>query len=761
MVKNNKKLDYGSKIFQLIARWAIRFKWIVVLIWIVGAFLIVKNLPSLTSVTNSNNSDFLPSNSPTEKAINLDSAFGGKVNFGVTVPVAILATNGNISNSAYQTIISNLTSNLTKVPMVTKVQNAGTSKDNLAEELIIYAKQDPGGNELSLITNIRNVIKNTNTNPNLEMHLAGQVAGTVDSQKGSGHTNNQIQLYSILFIIVLLLLIFRAPLAPLITLIPPVLVVFISGPIIAEASKHGLKVSSLAQLLLTVLVLGAGTDYGLFLIFRVKEEIKNGMTKDQAIIKSLSRVGESITFSALTVIVALLSLLFATFELYSTLGTPLAIGIGLMLLAGLTLLPALLSIFGKAVFWPIRISKTKNKDGLWGQISANVVSRPKTVLISGLIVFIILALFIPGYTAGGFAGNTAPPSGSDSADGNAILSSHFPTNSSNPTQVIFEFKNSVWNNLAVLSTLQNELSASGEFKTVEGPLNINGFNLNPDLLSEIHSHINLTKKINPLLISNYQKLLALEENFISPNGKVVMYVTSLKAGNPGSTPAMNAVPKIRTTLNKIAKNNGAISNGLVGEAPALYDINNISQNDLIKIIPIAIVAIGLILAILIRSLVAPIYLILSVGLSFLSSLGLSVLLFIDIQHASGLVFILPFLMFIFLLALGEDYNILVMTRIREEAHELPLKKAVPKALKTTGTTVTSAGLVLAGTFTVFALVAGSASGGGEFQDIGFGLAAGIILDTFVVRTILVPSIVIILGKYNWWPSKHGTWVNQK
>ena len=135
------------------------------------------------------------------------------------------------------------------------------------------------------------------------------------------------------------------------------------------------------------------------------------------------------------------------------------------------------------------------------------------------------------------------------------------------------------------------------------------------------------------------------------------------------------------------------------------------------------------------------------------------MLFIDINKVAGLVFILPFLMFIFLLALGEDYNILVMTRIREEAHTKKLKDAVPKALITTGTTVTSAGLVLAGTFAVFAIVAGAGSGGSEFQDIGFGLAAGIVLDTFFVRTLLVPSIVLLLGKWNWWPTKHGSWSN--
>jgi putative drug exporter of the RND superfamily len=130
-----------------------------------------------------------------------------------------------------------------------------------------------------------------------------------------------------------------------------------------------------------------------------------------------------------------------------------------------------------------------------------------------------------------------------------------------------------------------------------------------------------------------------------------------------------------------------------------------------------------------------------------------VLIFIELGHSGGITFILPFLLFIFLLALGEDYNILVMTRIREEAHHMPLREAVSRAVGVTGTTVTSAGLVLAGTFAVFAVVGGRGAGGSQIEDVGIGLAIGVIMDTFVVRTVLVPCTVVLLGRWNWWPSK--------
>ena len=166
-------------------------------------------------------------------------------------------------------------------------------------------------------------------------------------------------------------------------------------------------------------------------------------------------------------------------------------------------------------------------------------------------------------------------------------------------------------------------------------------------------------------------------------------------------------------------------------------------------------AIGIVLALVLRSLIAPLYLILSVVLSYLASLGISVIIFIKVGNSGGIVFLLPFLMFIFLLALGEDYNILVMTRIREEAQKRPLRSAVVRAVGATGPTVTSAGLVLAGTFGVLAVVGGSGSGNGQIRQIGFGLAIGILLDTFVVRTVLVPSTVSLLGRWNWWPSAMG------
>ena len=221
----------------------------------------------------------------------------------------------------------------------------------------------------------------------LQFHVAGQVADDVAQNAASKSSGNQVQDLSLLFIIILLFLIFRSVLAPFVTLIPAAIVLELAGSLIGELGAHGLKISGVSQLLLIVLVLGAGTDYGLFLVFRVREGLRNGLDPHDAVAVAVARVGESISASAGTVILALLSLLFATFGIYHDLGIPLAIGIATMLLAGLTLLPALLAILGRAVFWPSRPRAGQVHQGLWGRVASAVVARPPPGAIRKWSVF--------------------------------------------------------------------------------------------------------------------------------------------------------------------------------------------------------------------------------------------------------------------------------------------------------------------------------------------------------------------------------------
>jgi putative drug exporter of the RND superfamily len=745
-------------IFGGIGAFAVKFRWVVIAAWVIAAIAVPRFLPSLNSVTQGNNSAFLPASAPSEQAAQLAAPFGATN----LVPVQVVAAvNQGTLSTEDTTYLAALQHDLATVPTVVSVRDLGRSADQQAEQLQVLSDVNQGSqpDQTTLVKNIREEIAKSAPPPGLQVHLAGQIAINVDQQTKSGSTGNQVELVSVVFILILLLLIFRSLLAPLITLIPAFFAVAIAGPLVGAAAQAGLKVSVIAQLLLIVLVLGAGTDYGLFLVFRVRENLREGSEPKEAVRAAVMRVGETITFSALTVIAALLSLLFATFQIYSELGIPLAIGIGTMLLAGLTLLPALLAVFGRAAFWPSKTKAGTGKAGLWGRIAARTVRRPAIPLAIGVVVFGALAIGVTSYQPGGFGGSISAPAGTDSAAGTALLAKHFPSSSANPTNLVYKLSQPVWNDLGPVTTATSQLAASGLFTGVTGPLNPAGVTLTEAQYQALHAALGNAAALPTVPPANSKVPVGAYEayrataQYVSPDGETIQFQTGLKAGDPSTTAAMNAVPAVRAEAATVAKTLGATAYGVGGEAPAFYDISQISDSDLVHVVPIAIVVIGLLLCLVIRSLVAPLYLIASVALSYFAALGLCVIIFIKIGGNSGLTFILPFLMFIFLLALGEDYNILVMSRIREEAQHLPLREAVSRAIGATGSTVTSAGLVLAGTFSVFAVVGGRQSGGSQIVDVGIGLALGILMDTFVVRTVLVPCTVVLLGRWNWWPSK--------
>ena len=255
------------------------------------------------------------------------------------------------------------------------VRDAGESADGQAEQLTVLAALAQGGGlsttqQASLVAGVRSVIRAMPRPAGLEVHTAGSTATRVDNNATSGKTGSQVEYFSIIFVIALLIAVFRSALAPLIAVVPAIVVVLVAERLTAEAALGGLSVSQIASLLLIVLVLGAGTDYALFLMFRVREEMRGGLECHEAIVRSVARVGETITFSAGILIAALLSLATATFSLYSGLAAPLAIAIALMLLAGLTLLPALLAIFGPAAFWPSSVRPGAGRAGWWGPACA-------------------------------------------------------------------------------------------------------------------------------------------------------------------------------------------------------------------------------------------------------------------------------------------------------------------------------------------------------------------------------------------------------
>ena len=317
------------------------------------------------------------------------------------------------------------------------------------------------------------------------------------------------------------------------------------------------------------------------------------------------------------------------------------------------------------------------------------------------------------------------------------------------------YKSSVWADLTPVQQAENGLGSKPVFASVNGLLNPNGTPVSTQQLQRLYQQLGPPGQLpatappnSPVPPQQYAAYRATSQ-FVSPDGKTVQFYTTLAAGPPSTTAALNAVPAVRGAVTSVQHAVSATDSGVKGLAPASYDVSSVSSSNLKQIVPIVAALLALLLGLVLRSVIAPLYLVATVLLSYLAALGIAVLIFQGAAGDAGLDFVLPFLLFVFLMALGEDYNILVMSRIREEAHKAPLRQAVADAMHHTGTTVTSAGLILAATFGVAGLTGATT----QIKELATAIALGVLLDTFFVRTLLVPAIVVLCGRWNWWPSK--------
>jgi RND superfamily putative drug exporter len=710
-------------LFARLARFDIRFRWLIVAGWLTVVVLATVALPSLSSNAKANNTQFLSSSSPSVQAARLAYPFQGK-----SAPLSAILVAGRGSGPLTPrdlAAIARAEQAARQIPGVALVRDEGVSRDGGAAQALVTitpTAANSSGASKTVVDTIRASFAKVGAPPGLALHLTGQLAVSVDA---SNTHSGAIATFTLVFVVVLLFFVYQAALAPLITLIGAVLAFLVAGRLVGAAAKAGLSMPSVSQQLLIVLLLGAGTDYGLFLSSRVREELALGAAPGDAVIAAMGPVGEAITYSAATVIAALLTLLLATFAIYRGLGPALAIGIAVLLAATLTLTPALLAIFGRRAFWPSHPRPGQVQGGAWGAIAERVVNHPRATLAAGVVLFAALAVGLVGYRTAGLTSNTAP-AGSDSAAGQQVLTAHFPRASVGADELLLRYPSSVRERRATLARAQRQLAAAPVFRSITGPLGPGAGHL---------AHLRQTRRT---------------AQFISTDGRTVQFYAVLRAGAVGSTAAADEIPEARAALDEVARSTGATASGIAGQDASAHDINAASISSLESVVPIVLVLILVLLALLLRSLIAPWYLALTVGLSYLASLGFAMLVFVHLGAASGLIFVLPLLMFVFSMALGEDYNILIMSRIREETGKhCSFNRAVAHAIGITGTTVTSAGIILAGTFAVLGIAGGSS----EAQQLGFSIAFGVLLDTFFVRTLLIPSIAVLLGRWNWWPSE--------
>ena len=652
----------SGSVFRRIAAFSVHFRWAVLLVWLAAVPLAVFILPSLSSVTTDDNASFLPKSSETHKAAELEKPFRSEsVSGSATVVIARNASALTVDDYAY---IKALGQKVQAVTNVKVVENRGVSTDGKAVQLYVGVDASPTSKEGERLVGDIRALFSAGRPSGLAVHLTGSFPVVVDASTERNRNVDRTGKFTVVLIVLLLFFVFRSLLAPLLALVPAMVALAIAGPVIGGFSKLGLEVSSVTELLLTVLILGAGTDYGLFFVFRVREQLRSGQKPNEAVMSALEKVGESITFSALTVMAALVSLLLAKFGLYKGLGPGLAIGLAVMLVVSLTFLPALAAVLGRVAFWPSRTKRGVSSTGLWGKIAGKVISRPFTMLVAGTVLFGALSLGLIGYRTTGLNSVSETSSSADSAQGTEVLGAHYKSGGL-PQELLFRYDTSIWEHPQDLQVLHEYFSAQPTFNSLTSPLLFGGQRYTAAQLAGLIA--------SPAAPAQLKQAL---QQFISRDGKTVRLFVTLSAGNSGSVAADETTPIVRGFVAQAQKQTGAVAAGVYSQDAASYDIGHTATNDLKRIMPIVLVVIGILLALMLRSVVAPLYLILTVGLSYIASLGFAMLVFVHTGHSEGLNFILPFIMFIFSMALGEDYNILVMNRIREEAvGKLPLKKA--------------------------------------------------------------------------------------
>jgi putative drug exporter of the RND superfamily len=696
-------------VFGWLGRTVVRHPWWTIVAWLVAAAAAVALAPKLD--THSDQQDFLPSKYESVQAGKLaDRAFPSGSQKVSNELMVVKRSDGQALTTADTQKIGQIAQSLQAqhIPGVTTLQTGPqTLSQNHRIQIVAvplptsWADQKLEKKNEDAVKKLRLAATKEFQGTNLHYGVSGNVSSTIDNAESDNKTMGLIFLASIVLIVVLILIMFRAPIAALLPIVVTVAVLFVSNAVSAIIGKaFGLKFdASLGELILIVL-LGIGTDYILFLLFRYRERLRLGEDKKTAMMVTVERVGEAIASAAGAVIVAFLVLLLAKFKSFGALGPQLAIAVGVMLITALTLVPALMSLLGRAVYWPSKSWKREPKASAYKRLGAAVGRRPLITAVASGIVLIALAGVAFGFKAD-YDFSAGQPQNTESAKALKDLRSSLPPGLTDPTQVYVQSTGGQLDP-AALQTYQQKLAHA------DGVGQVAPAQLNPD---KTVAKISVVLKLDP-----------------NSNQAIKLVKGPLR-----DTAHQNAPPGTKV---------------LVGGTTAVFgDINKVSSRDLSVILPVAVALIAVILALLLRALVAPVYLVVAVLLGFAATLGASVALFQGAEGKDGLMFQMPIILYLFVLAIGTDYNILMIARLREEAREgHEPRRAAAVGIQHAGPTVAAAAVILAGTFGVLVLSPMS-----FLAQVGFGVAIGILLSAFVVSTFFVPALTALVGHAAWWP----------
>jgi RND superfamily putative drug exporter len=669
-----------------------RAKWVVLALWIVLLAVLGPLAGKLTGAEKNDAQAWLPAKAESTRVLALQSKFQSPNVFPAVVvydrPAGLTAADKAKAAADAQKFrtISDVVPGQVSPPIF--------SKDGQAIQTVVPVDLGENGwDKASGKADAMRSIAMANAH-GMTVHITGPLGTASDSSKAFKGIDSTLLFATLAVVIVLLLITYRSPVLWLLPVICAGVALAASQALIYLLARHaGLTVNAQSAGILDVLVFGAGTDYALLLTARYREELRRHEDRHEAMAVALRRAGPAVIASAATVIISLLTLAIAELNSTKGLGPVLAIGVAVALISMMTLLPALLVICGRWVFWPVKPaygSAEPTSRGFWARIGRGIAVRPRIVWVTTAVVLGAMALGLTGLKASGLTNAQSFRGTPESVTGQTVLDQHFPGGGGQPVLVVGKTGAAAQLDAAVRST--------------------------PGLTGVTQPQIRGANT----------------------------WIEATLTAPPDSHAAYNTIDQVRSSVHAVP---GA--DALVGGNTAVnLDVQRAAAHDRNTIIPVILAVVFVILALLLRALIAPLMLIATVVLSFAAALGVSSLVFNDLFHFGGADSSFPLFVFVFLVALGIDYNIFLMTRVREEAKLQGARRAALTGLAATGGVITSAGAVLAGTFAVLGTLPVT-----FLAELGFAVAFGVLLDAIVVRSVLVTALNMDLGRWIWWPSR--------
>ena len=690
---------------------------LVVIAWFMITGIFGPLFGKLTSVQENNNSSFLPKGAEATLAADEIAKFAGDTSFNF--PTLIL-----FEGSATPEALGQINAHLSTINSLTLGGTSAKIGDYLLKDqpITAFPSQDGkailvnvplDGNSISkllptdkpvlpaVIEALREDIAPIAKSAGLTPYVTGP-GGLLGDLFGAFETLDSTLLLTTLAVVaIILIFVYRSPVLWVIPLLTSLFALSTAGGIIYLLAKNDIiDVDGQSQGILSVLVIGAATDYALLLIARYREELHLHENRFDAMRAAYKGVWEPILASGATVAISLMMLIFSQLTNTASLGPIGAIGIVVSVITILTLLPALLVLFGRWIFWPRKPLNDGDDhvlSGTWSKVANGIARNPRKAWVITSVVLLAFAFNSTTLKADGLGTVDSFTGKPESVVGQKLLLTHFPGGEGDPTQIV--------------------TSAAKGDAVIAAVREVNG-------VSEV------AYAVDPIT-----------QNVKIVGGKVIVNATLDQA--PDSVEAGEYIPAIRAAAQQ------ADSSALVGGTSAVYfDVRTANDRDNKTIIPIILFVITIILGLLLRSILSAVVLLGTVVLSYFATLGVCALVFNHVFGFAGGDNSFPLFAFIFLVALGIDYNIFLMTRVREESAKLGTRAGVTKGVTVTGAVITSAGIVLAATFAVLGLLPLV-----PLAQLGFAVGFGVLLDTIIVRSILVPALVHEIGPKIWWPSK--------